>query len=282
MANFRMPVTEYMTSPVETIDIGQSLVAANALFSEQGVSALGVVNDDGELKGVVSRTDLLHAAVFTQGETFRVPDRPVEEIMKSPALQVLPDADLTEAARLMLKEHVHRIFVTSGDKPVGVVSTRDLMRAVREKRLKTPISEIASGSVVKIRADETIALAVDRLELSNKHGLVVVEEDFPVGIFDQACALDARRLPPSTAVENAMNVRILILPAGMALSRAAEQALGMNVRRILIEDDRGVTGIVGGLDFAFECAFLALRASVGFALLASLGTSARGRRSIGR
>jgi CBS domain-containing protein len=239
-----------MTSPVETIRIGQSLVAANALFSEQGVSALGVVNDDGELKGVVSRTDILHAAVSTQGETFRVPDRPVEEIMKSPALQVSPDMHLTEAAKLMLKEHVHRIFVTSGGKPAGVVSTRDLMRAVREKRVKTPISEIASDSVVKVRADETIALAVDRLELSNKHGLVVVEEDFPVGIFDQACALDARRLPPNTAVENAMNIRILILPAGMALGRAAQQALGMNVRRILIENDRGVTGIVGGLDFA--------------------------------
>ena len=250
MANFEMPVTEYMTCPVETIRIGQSLIAANALFSEQGVSALGVVNDDGELKGVVSRTDLLHAAVSTESETFRVPDRPVEEIMKSPALQVSPDARLSEAAKLMLKEHVHRVFVTSAGKPGGVVSTRDLMRAVREKRVKTPISEIASGSVVKIRADETIALAVDRLELSNKHGLVVVEEDFPVGIFDQACALDARRLPPNTAVENAMNIRILILPAGMALGRAAQQALGMNVRRILIEDDRGVTGIVGGLDFA--------------------------------
>jgi predicted transcriptional regulator len=150
----------------------------------------------------------------------------------------------------MLKEHVHRIFVTSGGKPEGVVSTRDLMRAVREKRLKTPISEIASGSVVKVKADEPIALAVDRLELSNKHGLVVVEGDFPVGIFDQACALDARRLPPGTAVENAMNVRILILPAGMGMGRAAEQALGMNVRRILLENDRGVTGIVGGLDFA--------------------------------
>jgi len=250
MANFEMPVTEYMTCPVETIRIGQSLITANALFSEQGVSALGVVNDDGELKGVVSRTDILHAAVSTEGETFRVPDRPVEELMKSPALQVSPDARLAEAARVMLKGHVHRIFVTSEGKPAGVVSTRDLMRAVREKRVKTPISEIASGSVVKIGADEAIALAVDRLELSNKHGLVVVEEDFPVGIFDQACALDARRLPPNTAVENAMNVRILILPAGMTLGRAAQQALGMNVRRILIEDDRGVTGIVGGLDFA--------------------------------
>jgi hypothetical protein len=57
-------------------------------------------------------------------------------------------------------------------------------------------------------------------------------------------------LPPNTAVEHAMNVRILILPGAMSLSRAAEQALGMNVRRILIQNDRGLTGIVGGLDFA--------------------------------
>ena len=53
MANFEMPVSEYMSSPVETIRIGESLIAANESFSERGVSALGVVNDDGELKGVV-------------------------------------------------------------------------------------------------------------------------------------------------------------------------------------------------------------------------------------
>jgi CBS domain-containing protein len=250
MANFEMPVTDYMTSPVETLRIGDSLIDANAMFQEQGVSALGVVNDAGVLKGVVSRTDILHAAVFTHGETFRVPDRPVEEIMQSPAIQVSPDAPLSEAAKLMLKNHVHRIFVSSRGEPEGVVSTRDLMQAVREKRIGTPISEIASHSIVKVAADDPIALAVDRLDASNKHGLVVVEGDFPVGIFDQACALESRRLPPSTAVEHAMNVRILILPAGMGLGRAAEQALVMNVRRILIENPRGLTGIVGGLDFA--------------------------------
>ncbi|HET6418268.1 MAG TPA: CBS domain-containing protein [Polyangiales bacterium] len=250
MANFEMPVSEYMSTPVETIGIGESLIAANGLFSEQGVSALAVVNAEGELKGVVSRTDILHSAVFTQGETFRVPDRSVDELMQSPAIQVSPDAPLTEAAKLMLKHRVHRIFVTVGGKPEGVVSTRDLMRAVREKRIKTPISEFASGSVVKVKADDPIAMAVDRLDLSNKHGLVVVEGKFPVGVFDQASALESRRLPPNTAVEHAMNVRILILPEGMALGRAAEQALGMNVRRILIENDHGITGIIGGLDFA--------------------------------
>lgn len=250
MANFEMPVAEYMTSPVETIRIGESLVAANELFSAQGISALGVVDDKGVLKGVVSRTDLLHAAVYTAGETFRVPDRPVEEIMKSPVLSVPPDVHLSKVAKIMLGNHVHRVFVTTNGRAEGVVSTRDLMRAVREKRVKTPISSIASGSVVKVKADDPVALAVDRLDLSNKHGLVVVEGEFPVGIFDQTCALDSRRLPPQTAVEHAMNVRILILPAEMSLSRAAQQALSMNVRRILIENDRGVTGIVGGLDFA--------------------------------
>lgn len=250
MANFEMPVTEYMTSPVETVEVGESLVTANELFAGQGVSALGVVDDRGVLKGVISRTDVLHAAVYTHGETFRVPDRPVEELMKSPALQVSPDARLAEAAKLMLKNHVHRVFVTADGKPEGVVSTRDLMRAVREKRLKTPIAEIASGSIVKVKADDPIALAVDRLDLSNKHGLVVVEGSFPVGIFDQSCALESRRLAPHTAVEHAMDVRILILPGEIGLGRAAEQALGMNVRRILIENDRGITRIVGGLDFA--------------------------------
>ncbi len=250
MANFEMPVSEYMTSPVETIEVGESLVAANELFSGQGVSALGVVDAEGVLKGVVSRTDILHSAVYTHGETFRVPDRPVEEIMQSPALSVAPDARIGEAAKTMLKKHVHRVFVTKDERPIGVLSTRDLMRAVGEKRLKTPISEIASGSVVKVKADDPIALAVDRLDLSNKHGLVVVEGGFPVGIFDQESAIEARRLPPNTAVEHAMDVRILILPGGIAIGRAAEQALGMNVRRILIESDLGVSGIVGGLDFA--------------------------------
>lgn len=250
MAKFEMPVTDYMTTPVETVRIGESLVTANELFAGQGVSALGVIDAQGALKGVISRTDILRAAVYTHGETFRVPDRPVEEIMKSPALQVAPEARVAEAAKLMLKNHVHRVFITRREKPEGVISTRDLMRAVREKRLKTPISDIASGSVVKVKADDPIALAVDRLELSNKHGLVVVEGDFPVGIFDQASALEARRLPPHTAVEHAMDVRILILPGEIGVGRAAEQALGMNVRRILIENDVGVRQIVGGLDFA--------------------------------
>ncbi|MEM7435337.1 MAG: CBS domain-containing protein [Myxococcota bacterium] len=250
MAHFEMPVDDYMTAPVHVLRLGETLVAANDVFVAHGVSAIGVVDDAGALKGVVSRTDLLHAAVYEAGQAFRVPGRPVEEIMQSPAVEVSRGTPLSVAAKAMVKERVHRVFVTADGAVQGVVSTRDLMRAVAEKRIKTPIAEIASGSIVKVKAEDPIALAVDRLDVSNKHGLVVVESTFPVGIFDQAGALESRRLPPETPVEHGMNARILILPSGLGLGRAAEQALAMNARRILIEDERGVTGIVGGLDFA--------------------------------
>jgi CBS domain-containing protein len=50
MANFEVPVTEYMTTPVETVRVGESLIAANELFAAQGVSALGVVDDEDLLR----------------------------------------------------------------------------------------------------------------------------------------------------------------------------------------------------------------------------------------
>lgn len=250
MANFDVAVTEYMTDSVQSIPIGATLPEADARLSGGGFSALAVVDENAQLKGVLSRTDLLHAAEYTKENVFRLPERSVEELMMSPAVHVSPETTLSGVARLMLKNRVHRVFITQAGRILGVISTSDLMRAVADKRLKRPISEIASWSIVKVKAEDPATLAVDRLDVSNKHGLVVVQGAFPVGVFDQTCALTSRYLPPTTIVEDVMNTRILILPPTVPLGRAASQALNMHVRRILIEDDRGVTGVVSGLDFA--------------------------------
>ena len=250
MANFDMQVTEYMSSPAETIPVGSSLVEADARMTASGISALAVLDADGRTVGVISRTDLLHAAQYTKGQAFVLPERPIEELMMSPAVVVSPSDKVSTAARAMVKNRVHRVFVTGPGGVEGVLSTRDLMRAVADKRLKTAISEIAASSIVKVQANDTIAMASDRLEVSNKQGLVVVDGPYPVGIFDQRCALDSRRLPHDTPVDQVMDVRFLVLPPGMGLGRAAAQAIAMNTRRILIEDELGVSGIVGGLDFA--------------------------------
>ena len=46
-----------------------------------------------------------------------------------------------------------------------------------------------------------------------------------------------------------MNLRILALPSTMPLYRAAQQALSMKVRRILLVD-QSIVGVVSTFDFA--------------------------------
>lgn len=59
----------------------------------------------------------------------------VEEIMTRKLLAVPPDAPVEEAARLMKRSGVHRVFVTEDRRIVGVVSAIDIAHAVAEHLL---------------------------------------------------------------------------------------------------------------------------------------------------
>ena len=100
-----------------------------------------------------------------------------------------------------------------------------------------------------MRAGDPLGLATDRLELSTKQGLVVVDGLWPVGIFAQSEALSARGRDPKTRVEDIMDSRVIVLPGDCPLRRAAAQALAMGVRRLFVLDE-GLRGVVSGLDFA--------------------------------
>jgi CBS domain-containing protein len=253
MSNFKMPVSEYMTKDPVVLKATDSTLDAEAALDEHGITAVGVVDEDGKLVGVLSRTDLLRAADAESGETFRVPEGKISELMSKDPLTVAPDSPVDEAAKKMLKKRFHRVFVAGDDgKAVGVFSTRDVMRAVHEKKVKIPAIEIATTSVIKVKGDDPIALAVDRLDLSNRHGLIVTHDSWPVGTFSQVDALLARAKDPSTAVEEVMECRILALPPNTPLYRVAQQALAMNVRRVVLVSEQsldGVDGVLSSFDY---------------------------------
>ncbi len=248
MSKFAVAASEYMSSPIRTVDVGTSADDAERLLTEHDISALGVIHE-GSLVGVVSRTDLIDTSSGEPHETFRVSKEPVGKLMTPDPVIVSEDTPLSEIARVMLKSHMHRVFVEVDGEPKGVVSTKDLMRAVFDARVRSPISEIATKSIVKVKPEDTLSLAVDRLEASNKHGLVVADAQWPLGTFSQADALSSRAMDPRTPVEEVMNPQILVVPANLALYRAAHQALTMNARRIILVDD-GVVGIASTYDFA--------------------------------
>lgn len=257
MSHFQIPVSLYMTSPVVSVNADATLEEAYRRMQEGNISAL-VVRDpaSGAKLGMIRRGDVLRVGRLEAGRrpsdaTLTLPDRPVSDEMTQDVPIVGPNAPLSEAADLMVKNRTHRVLVTEDDGSCsGIVTTRDLMRALEEKRVNNPVSEFMSHPVFTIRTDEPVSLAVERLERARVTGLVVVENEWPVGIFTQVEALESRDVPRHTAVEDLMSSRILALRPDTRLHRAAAQAAATRVRRVIVQDGDKLAGILTGLDFA--------------------------------
>jgi CBS domain-containing protein len=101
----------------------------------EDVSALVVVNDEGEAIGVISRTDLVNAR-FVQPYMKHWRGMSASHLMSQPVVNVSPDASIRQAARLMHERNVHRVVVGVRErgklKPVGILSVTDLAKHAHE------------------------------------------------------------------------------------------------------------------------------------------------------
>jgi len=255
MANYQMPAKLYMSGPVYAVKLDEPLTRAEKRFTELGVSALVVTDDDGAPLGLISRTDLLragrlHAGADRKAAHLTLPKKPVGEIMTPGVISIEPDAPMASVAKKMLEQRVHRLLVKDGDDLIGVVSTKDLMRVIRDKRVTAPLTDCMATPAYTIRAEEPVSLATERLERAKVLGLVVVDESWPVGVFTQIEALESRDRARETHVEEVMDPTLLALDPSTPLHRAAAQAIAMEVRLIVATKALKIEGVLSGLTFA--------------------------------
>jgi len=130
-AEGRPPVVgDLMTPKPLTISADEPLVAADRLLREHHVSGLPVVERDGRLVGVLSRTDLMALASDDPAGAWH--GQAVRTAMTAPPITIPPDRTVTEAAARMEEHHVHRLVVIEPDSsnPIGILSTTDLVRSI--------------------------------------------------------------------------------------------------------------------------------------------------------
>jgi CBS domain-containing protein len=169
----------------------------------------------------------------------------------TPSVEIIAaSTTLADAAKRMTRQNVHRLYISNDRLPEGVLSTKDLMQAVVDARISLPVSELMHKSIVSVRTSDLLSVAVDRMAQSHHHGLIVVEDDWPVGVFTQEDALAAREAPPDVRIDQVMEARVICVPLALPVFRAAEQAIASRARRILAVDGAGVRGILSGMDFA--------------------------------
>ncbi len=248
-------VADYMAAPVHTIHEWERLVTAERRMTELGLSALPVVDDTGQLGGVISVGDLYRVGRMRfrgreRTPSLSLPDERVREHMTSPVEVCLPNATLAEAAGRMVRRRVHRLYVTHDRKARGVLGTRDLLRAVRDARLERPIVELLGHPAVVVRSSEPLSAAIDRQVTSPQPSLVVVDDAGPVGVFSPREALAARAAPGSDPVDAWMSPAVVCVPADLPAHRAAARAAELGPRALVVTRGPEILGVLGGLDFA--------------------------------
>jgi CBS domain-containing protein len=102
----------------------------------------------------------------------------LRDIMRPGFLFMLQrDALVTEAVRMMATHNVGIVIVLDGDRLVGVVSERDVVRRVVYRGLdpaRTPVADIMTSDIVVADPDEDYQSAMRKMDQANIRHLPVV------------------------------------------------------------------------------------------------------------
>jgi predicted transcriptional regulator len=147
-------VKDVMNPDIMTVADDMTTDELARYLTEHEISGAPVVDGQGHLIGVVSMTDIGrqlaepseypasgHSEFYRDTADYltiedlaqRVAEEravAVRDVMTPVVHQVPASASVAEAARIMVEHHIHRLVVTQGREPVGIITSMDLLRVV--------------------------------------------------------------------------------------------------------------------------------------------------------
>lgn len=140
----KISVEALMNSPIYTVDANESVGVAKRVMRSMGVHRIAIT-EGRKIVGTVSTMDLSRSLLEPKGRDFMfisevntVDSKPVRQLMRDKFVGVSMGGTLHEAAEKMAAHSVSAITVMNGDKPVGVVTARDVMKFLISLRSSKP------------------------------------------------------------------------------------------------------------------------------------------------
>ena len=110
----------------------------------------------------------------------------VAQFASTDVVKATPDISIKDAAKILKEKNIGLLVLVDGkdpDRVIGVVSERDLVRAVAEGiDMSRPVWDIATRSVVTIDVDEPLSKAADLMRRHNIRHLVVTKDGRLYGV----------------------------------------------------------------------------------------------------
>jgi CBS domain-containing protein len=124
----KLQVKDYMSRRLTTLKPETEIIQAVHTLIKKNISGAPVLDADGKLIGMITQIDclkvVLNAAYHSEyGGT-------VAELMSTEIESMHPDESMIEAAKRFLEKRYHRFPVLDNGELVGLISRRDVLRAL--------------------------------------------------------------------------------------------------------------------------------------------------------
>jgi len=155
----KLTAKDIMNRDVLTVNSDLSVEGLAEFLFHHSISGAPVISRDGKMIGIVSITDIIsHESQPEKGPQFNSQQDyyvhmaenrfshqdldgfhftgeatvTVQDIMTPKILEVGEDDTVRQVADIMIRNRIHRVFVTRNKKPIGIISTTDMLKIIRD------------------------------------------------------------------------------------------------------------------------------------------------------
>lgn len=121
-------VKDHMTKNPVTLSPDMEILKATHLLIHKDISGAPVLDNHGRLVGVLTERDCMRVAM--QADYYGEPGGLVKEFMSENPQWVGPEQSILTLADLFINNRFHRYPVLDSGRLVGIISRRDVMRAM--------------------------------------------------------------------------------------------------------------------------------------------------------
>jgi len=217
---------------------------------EHGISALVVLDGDDLPVSILCESDLTHALAVGQDMDVTL----VDHCPLHPVLHVELETPVYDALDLLLEQDVRHLLVVDADGAArGIITLSDMMRGADwETFLQAkPVSGVMQSIIVRLPAGAALVEAIRLLDQQHISWLLVVQDDEPAGILterDIARLISQGREHDDLTLADVMSSPLKTIAFDACLLEASLRMMNQRIRRLMVEQDGTIIGIVNQLD----------------------------------
>lgn len=243
----KLTVGNYMTAFPVSVLAEVALSEAIGFMARRGIGNILVSDDEGIPQGILTEREILYLLAFHKA----LPEISVGEIKLQKFERLRPENSVYEAAKIMLSKKSRLLVFSEYDKPVGIITSTDLLRAFRKTGHSPSISSVISKKTYQCAYNDTILNAVDLMHKKRIGSVLVEKPEENWGIFterDLIFKVLNNRVPLDEKLKMYSSFPLVTADYGISADEAASIMTAKEIKRLALAKGGDIMGIVTARD----------------------------------